>query len=76
MGKLPRLKPKEIVRALVRAGFFIYHQKGSHVQLRHHAKLHLRVTIPFHSSFDLPSEIVASIMRQAELTRDEFMDLL
>ena len=74
--KLPALKPKQVVTALKRADFYIHHQSGSHIQLRHNKKSHLRVTVPFHSSFDLPSSVVASILRQAELTREEFLRLL
>ena len=28
--RLPALKPKEVIRALERAGFFIHHTSGSH----------------------------------------------
>jgi predicted RNA binding protein YcfA (HicA-like mRNA interferase family) len=44
--RVPILKPREVLRALVKAGFEIHHQTGSHAQLRHPAKLHLRVTVP------------------------------
>lgn len=76
MSKLPALKPKEVLKALLRADFYIYHQKGSHIQLRHSYKLHLRVTIPYHSRFDLPASVVASICKQAELSREELLELL
>ncbi|MFA5946173.1 MAG: type II toxin-antitoxin system HicA family toxin [Patescibacteria group bacterium] len=76
MSKLPSLKPKKVLQALLRAGFVIHHQKGSHVQLRHSSKSALRVTIPFHTKFDLPGDVVASIMVQAGLSREEFIKLL
>ena len=76
MSKLPALKPKAVLKALARAGFYICHQKGSHVQLRHSIKVHLRVTIPYHSNFDLPAPLVASIIKQTELTREDFLALL
>jgi predicted RNA binding protein YcfA (HicA-like mRNA interferase family) len=74
--KLPALKPKQVIKALRRAGFFMHHQSGSHIQLRHHTKTHLHVTVPFHSNFDLPPPVVASILKQAELSKKEFRDLL
>ena len=74
--KLPALKPKTIVKALLRAGFFIHHQKGSHIHLRHTIKTHLRITIPYHQNFDLPPSIVNSIIKQAEMSKEEFLDLL
>lgn len=76
MPKLPALKPKQILKALLRAGFYEYHQSGSHIQLRHSDKKHLRVTIPFHAKFDLPAPVVNSIIKQAELSREEFINLL
>jgi len=76
MGKFPALSAKEVLRALQRAGFYIHHQVGSHVQLRNRFKTHLRVTIPFHTRFDLPPRVIASIVKQVELTREEFLELL
>ena len=73
---LPVLKPRKVLRALLRAGFVIHHQTGSHAQLRHPGKPHLRVTVPRHDRFDLPKPILRSILRQAEITVEEFLDLL
>ena len=64
-----------VIRTLLRAGFVIHHQRGSHVQLRHPSKPKLRVTIPNHARFDLPPSILASILAQAELTSEAFLRL-
>jgi len=61
---------------LLRAGFEIRHQVGSHIQMRHPKKSHLRVTIPRHDRFDLPLPVLKNILRQAELTVEELLDLL
>ncbi|HMC26237.1 MAG TPA: type II toxin-antitoxin system HicA family toxin [Verrucomicrobiae bacterium] len=71
--RLPVLKPREVLRALQRAGFEIHHQSGSHAQLRHPDKPHLRVTVPRHDRFDLPTPVLKSILRQAELSVEEFL---
>jgi len=63
------------IKALKKAGFFEYHQSGSHVQLRHPDNLNLRVTIPYHNR-DLAPKTLKSIILQAGLTIDEFIDLL
>lgn len=76
MPKLPALKPKKVLKTLLGAGFYIYHQKGSHIQLRHHQKSHLRVTIPFHSRFDLPPSVIHNILKQSEVSKDEFLRIL
>lgn len=73
--KFANLKPREVVRALQRGGFFIHETSGSHVHLKHPAKP-ARVTIPYHERFDLPKHIVKSIIRQAGLTNEEFFELL
>ena len=51
-------------------------QKGSHVQLHHYEKGALRVTIPRHDKFDLPPSILMSILKQADVTKKEFLTLL
>ena len=73
--RLPALSSKEILRALARAGFYIHHQSGSHVQLKHRTKHHIRLTVPFHGR-SLPRAVVWSILRQAELSVEEFRALL
>ena len=73
---LPLLKPRLILRALLRAGFYVHHQSGSHAQLRHANKTHLRVTVPRHDRFDIPRQVLRSILRQAELSVEEFLEVL
>lgn len=73
--KLANLKPREVVRALERAGWTIHETTGSHVQLKHTDKPG-RLTVPYHERFDLPKHIIKSIIRQAGLTNQQFADLL
>ena len=75
MPKLPRIPSALALRALKRAHFYEFHQSGSHVQLRHPNHPHLRVTIPFHRR-DITPKTLRSIIRQAEITVDEFLKLL
>jgi len=73
--KLSNLKPREIIRVLEKAGYYIHETGGSHVQLKHPSRPG-RVTVPYHERFELPKHIVKSIIRQAGLTNKEFFDLL
>jgi predicted RNA binding protein YcfA (HicA-like mRNA interferase family) len=73
MPKLPRVTPTKVLKALLRAGFYIHHQTGSHVNLRHHTKLRLHVVIPRHGR-DLAPKTLKSIIAQAELTVEEFTE--
>ena len=76
MSRLPALKPKKVLKILLRAGFYIHHQRGSHIQLRNFSKSHLRVTVPYHSHFDLPPFVINNILKQAEISKEEFIRLL
>jgi len=73
--KLPVLKAKEVVQALLRTGFYLHHQTGSHARLLHRTKPHLRVTVPVHSK-DIPLSLLKRILKQAALTEEEFAMLI
>ncbi len=75
MPKLPRIPATLVIRALKRARFYEFHQSGSHIQLRNSERIGLRVTIPFHRG-DLSLKTLKSIIQQAGLTVDAFLDLL
>jgi len=72
MSILPVLKSREIIKALQKAGFVEHRQKGSHKIFK---KENLRVVVPFHSK-DLKKGTIQSIIEQAGLTVDEFIELL
>jgi predicted RNA binding protein YcfA (HicA-like mRNA interferase family) len=74
--KLPVLKPKEVIAALLRAGFYVSHQKGSHARLLHHTKPQLHVTVPVHSKDIPPTLLKHRILKQANLSEEEFLELL
>ncbi len=56
------LKPREVIRALQKGGFYIHETTGSHVQLKHSGKPG-RITVPYHTRFDVLKHIVKSIIR-------------
>lgn len=73
--RLPALRPRRVLHALQRAGFFVHHTTGSHYVLKHPEKPALRVTIPYHNR-DLKRRTLTSIIEQAGMTIDEFIRLL
>jgi len=75
MPKLPRITSRKLLQALIRGGFFVHHQTGSHVNLRHHTKTHLHIVVPRHSG-DLAPKTIKSIISQAEMTVEEFVSLM
>lgn len=73
--RFPVLKPKEVIRALERAGFFIHHTSGSHYILKHPIKTQLRITVAYHNK-ELKRKTLASIIEQAGYSPEEFIKLL
>ena len=75
MVKLPSVSGERLVRALRRAGFVELRQKGSHVSLEKRVgKKVFRTVVPLHAS--LAKGTLADILKQAGLTREEFLQLL
>jgi predicted RNA binding protein YcfA (HicA-like mRNA interferase family) len=75
MSDLPVVRPRQLIRALERAGFFVHHSRGSHYYLRHPDRSGQFVTVPFHNR-DLKRGTLRAILRQADITPDELRDLL
>lgn len=73
--RYPLLRSREIIRALLRAGFYVHHQTGSHMRLLHRIHVERRVTVPVHSN-DVPRPTLHRILEQAQLTLEEFSDFL
>ncbi len=72
MPKLPVVKPRQVIKALEKAGFVRARQRGSHLRLK---RGNLSVTIPVHPG-DLSPNVLRSILRQAHISPDEFLNLL
>jgi len=74
MSRLPTVKPRQVVRALKRAGFEEHHQRGSHLYLRH-PETRRMTSVPMHPG-DLPRGTLRAILRQVEITTEAFAELL
>lgn len=73
--KLPRVNCEQLVRALKRAGFVERRQRGSHLHLRRESD-GKRVTVPIHKGRTVPIGTLRSILRDADITVEEFRELL
>ena len=71
--RLSTIKPREIVRALEKAGFYIFRQKGSHLFMKHHDGRW--TTIPMHGK-DISRGTLQGILRQSRLTPEQLLELL
>ena len=73
--KLPVVSGRQVIRVLERIGYQIVRQKGSHIRLRdENNPEHLPITVPDHRT--LKPGLLRQILRDANLTVDEFVDLL
>ena len=75
MAKLPSVTARKVIRALKRAGFVEDRRKGSHLILIHPGRK-ARTVIPIHSGQTIKEPLLRAIIRDANLTADEFIDLL
>ncbi len=73
MSKLPVVSGKQCVKALTKIGFVVFRQRGSHITMvRENPKC--QVTIPHHKT--VAKGTLRAIIKQADLTVDEFINLL
>lgn len=75
MSELPVTTAKKILRALLKMGFFIDHQKGSHARLIHKEESWRKVTLPIHDK-DLPRRTLKNILDQAEISIQQLLEYL
>ena len=75
MNGLSVVTPRQLIRALGRAGFVLHHVRGSHHYYRHPERPGVLVTVPFHNR-DLKRGTLRAILRQARITTDELGRLL
>lgn len=68
MPKLPVISGKELIKILVKKGYYIRDQKGSHVHLRHATKSPL--TVPNHKV--IAKGTLKEIIKSAELKPEDF----
>jgi len=75
MQKLPRLSGKEVIKALSKTGFLVARQKGSHVvMVKESEKGKTALVVPNHKEIDKGT--LLEIIRQAKLTKEEFLKLV
>jgi len=73
-GKLPRITADEVIHVLEKVGFKLSRQSGSHKIYRNLAGK--RATVPYHKGRVLHPKVLNSILRDAELSKEDFKKLL
>jgi len=75
MSRLPVISARKFIKVLKNAGFVHDHTEGSH-QVFYHSVKKIRVSVPVHQGRDLGQGIMLSLLKDAKLTREEFLRLL
>ena len=74
MSRIVPLPAKKIIKALEKVGFQSIRQKGSHLFLEHPDG---RTTVlPIHSSKDLKVNLINKILKDVEISREEWIELI
>jgi predicted RNA binding protein YcfA (HicA-like mRNA interferase family) len=74
MSRLPIVNAKELEKLLLKSGFEIQRQKGSHKFYKHPDGRY--TTIPHHPGEDLSRPLIKTILNQIDLPSEEFIRLM
>lgn len=74
MAKLPNPTGEELIAALQKIGFYVVRQKGSHVRMKHEDNR--VVSIPVHARKTIGKGLLLKILRDADLTKEDLINLL
>jgi len=72
--RLPTVTAGEIIRVLEKAGFALARQSGSHKIYK--SSTGKRVTVPYHRGKSLHPKVLVSILKDADLSREDLKNLL
>ncbi len=75
MSRLPRVTARQMLSILQRAGFLVERVRGSHFYLRHENDHDRTTAVSLHPG-DLPRGTMLAILKQAGISREEFLRLL
>jgi predicted RNA binding protein YcfA (HicA-like mRNA interferase family) len=77
MSKFPRITSKELLRALLRDGFEVARQKGSHVQVRKFVDGEkITFPVPVHAGKTVKIGTLKGILRKAKISEERLIELL
>lgn len=74
MSRLPIVDAKTMEKVLLRLGFAVTRQRGSHKFYRHHDGR--TTTVPHHPGSDLARPLIREILREVDLSPEAFQKLL
>jgi predicted RNA binding protein YcfA (HicA-like mRNA interferase family) len=72
MAKIPVLSSQIVIKTLVKAGYIVVRQKGSHIRLQHAERK--PITVPRHPL--IGKGLLKKILRDSEISSSDFKKLL
>ena len=72
MPKVPVVKAEKLIKVLRKNGFIHFRTKGSH-QIFVNKEKKISVSVPVHKGRDLGRGIALAILKDAEISLDEFL---
>lgn len=73
MSRLIPISPKDLEKKITKLGFQSMRQKGSHVFYKHPDGR--TTTIPFHGNQDVGPILLSKILKEIEISREEYNKL-
>jgi len=74
MSKMPLTNAATLEKIILKLGFIFIRQKGSHRFYRHPDGRY--TTIPHHGNIDLGRPLIREILKQVEITTEDYQSLL
>jgi predicted RNA binding protein YcfA (HicA-like mRNA interferase family) len=74
MSNLPTVKSIDFIKAIIKLGFILHRQKGSHAIYKNSSGL--RVVVPIHSGKDLKKGTLLAMIQDIGITKEDFFNLL
>lgn len=72
MGRIPVLKPREVIKLLEFHGFLLVRKRGSHCQFKHPDGR--QTTVPDHKGRDIAPPLLRQIAKDVDMTIDELLE--
>jgi predicted RNA binding protein YcfA (HicA-like mRNA interferase family) len=74
LSRLPALTGKDIISCLEKAGFKVERKRGSHAFLKNPKGL--ATVVPVHKGETIGPGLLSKILRDVEMTKEDFLKLL
>lgn len=72
--KLPRISADKVIKVIEKLGFILVRQSGSHKIYKN--EMGTRITIPYHTGKTLHPKVIKQILKDVDISIEEFNKLL